>query len=365
MEETDLGLDRQISVPRAEIEDLVAAYNAAVRAAKEQAIANQKVKFYTSFFQAGTIGQQSQEGVRSAIQASLQEVVETLRADAWRTLLLRSRFSEKLSSGAQDRLQREFASVQQLEFSLHNAYSFVQGILESAGTLQVEMACDVFDLICCYHSENRVWYRGWKSNDKHRTAGWRIKQTRFILPVGCSYSGFIGWEAKRKLADIDKVFSMLDGLAQTHYGLSQAIEHDDEALRAAERVQTRYFDIRYYRGARTMHFYPRSQAIMDRLNKLVGQARGWLPPAEEPVSKEFWLQYEQAEKLAKHVHISHNDEWATRYGHTTRTAETDAAMARIDAALAKAHREAGIVEAIEFHREAGADQGELALAYTG
>ncbi|WP_163120537.1 DUF4942 domain-containing protein, partial [Acinetobacter pittii] len=69
-----------------------------------------------------------------------------------------------------------------LDFSASNVYSFLIGLIDARGDMLVQMACEVFDEITRYHSENRVYYEGWKSNDRHRTAGWRIKHTRFILP---------------------------------------------------------------------------------------------------------------------------------------------------------------------------------------
>lgn len=50
-----------------------------------------------------------------------------------------------------------------------------------------------------------------------------------------------------------------------------------------------------------MHFFPKSQAMMDKLNRMVGKARKWLPPEGERVSDAFWLNYESAEKLDKEV----------------------------------------------------------------
>lgn len=50
-------------------------------------------------------------------------------------------------------------------------------------------------------------------------------------------------------------------------------------------------------GVGTIHFFPRDKKLIDRLNRLVGRHRQWLPPTDDGVSKDFWLQYEKAEKF--------------------------------------------------------------------
>lgn len=137
----------------------------------------------------------------------------------------------------------------------------------------------------------------------------RIKAKRFILPgFDTCFSGAFTWTSENRLADFDRVFAMLDGkydsetgTAKPSYGLVDAIRNDWQALRAGDRVSTDYFDIRYYKGIQTMHFYPKSQAMMDKLNRMVGKARKWLPPEGERVSEAFWLNFESAEKLDKEV----------------------------------------------------------------
>jgi hypothetical protein len=71
-----------------------------------------------------------------------------------------------------------------------------------------------------------------------------------------------------------------------------------------------YFDVRYYPGAGTIHFFPRSKTLVDRLNRLVGRHRQWLPQDGELVPDAFWLQYEMAEKFAKDVEAKIKDDRA-------------------------------------------------------
>jgi len=57
-----------------------------------------------------------------------------------------------------------------------------------------------------------------------------------------------------------------------------------------------YFDVRFYPGVGTIHFYPTNKAIIDRFNRLVGKERQWLPQDDSQASKAFWKQYDSAWK---------------------------------------------------------------------
>jgi hypothetical protein len=60
-----------------------------------------------------------------------------------------------------------------------------------------------------------------------------------------------------------------------------------------------YFDVRFYPGVGTIHFYPTNKAIIDRFNRLVGKERQWLPQDDTQASKAFWEQYDSAEKVTR------------------------------------------------------------------
>ena len=155
-------------------------------------------------------------------------------------------------------------------------------------------------MITRYYKDNTVYFMGWKSNDKHRTLGMRIKTTRFIIPGNHteSYYTDLPWSSQQMLADIDKVFAMLDGKVKPDISLEAAFSKNFDALRKGTRISATYFDVRYY-GIGTIHFFPTNKKLIDRLNRVVGRHRRWLPPADKQASSAFWKQYDQAEKFDK------------------------------------------------------------------
>ena len=99
------------------------------------------------------------------------------------------------------------------------------------------------------------------------------------------------------LSDFDKVFAMLDGKQKPAFGLLDVFNNHMSELWSGQRMPSDYFDVRYYPGVGTIHFFAKSKVLVDRLNKTVGRRRNWLPPAMETGAEAFWKQYEQAEKL--------------------------------------------------------------------
>lgn len=299
--------ERQLALPRTEIQSRVAVFDAAVRSTKESIKAQAKADYYTNLLgQTMAVLNGDSEGSRrdtavSFVQATFAKAYDELKDRAWASILRSSDVTNRLSSGAQRKLESEFAIIKRLEFSVNNVLGFLHGIVMSQGDIQVDMACEVFDLITRYYSDNTSFYRGWKSNDKHRTVGRRLKKTRFILPnFKATHSGrSLDSAGERRLADFDKVFAMLDGKFKCEVGLKDLFQKEGTSLAHGERLASTYFEVRWYPGAGTIHFFPKSQEFMDRLNRTVGRHRQWLPTDEGEANADFWKQYNQADALTK------------------------------------------------------------------
>jgi hypothetical protein len=144
--------------------------------------------------------------------------------------------------------------------------------------------------------------------------------TRFILPVRGYRDYSFPWEMTRKLADFDKVFAMLDGKNITsvddesnqYISLEFVVTKMYNLLRSGERVSSDYFDVRYYHGAGTIHFYPVRKDLIDRLNRLVGKERQWIPQDDKQAGKAFWKQYDNAEKVTRAMDLSKMSDWDIR-----------------------------------------------------
>lgn len=299
----------ELSIPAGLVEETVRNFDMAVAASKESSIASARAAHYRTRLgktMADLQGRDSNEAsaafnLGASVRNSFSTCYDELKDAAWTQILRSTQVLSRLSHNARKRVEREFESIKALEFTVSNIYGFLYGLAQKGGEIQMGMVCDVFDSITRYHSDNTVYYMGWKSNDLHRTAGMRIKRSRFILPGEpyASYRSGAGFQILSMLGDFDRVFAMLDGKQHPAVGLRDlfAGEQTYKRLAEGERLSSDYFDVRFYRGIGTIHFYPRSVEVIERLNRVVGRYRNWLPPSMDDVGADYQAHYDRAEKL--------------------------------------------------------------------
>ncbi|EKD96816.1 MAG: hypothetical protein ACD_23C01244G0006, partial [uncultured bacterium] len=370
----DLAVDRQtaeslaggyqkaqeVMLPNSFIENSVLAFDAAVSAMRQAVVTLAKANHYEAHL-GHTMGELN-GGVQEIlpdtsvkfVQEEIGKRYEKLKDKAWTLILRSSNVTSRLSSAAQKRVESDFKAIAKLEFTAKNIYGFLCGIVDNAGAIQVGMMLDVFDTISRYHDENTVFYRGWKSNSKHRTCGMRLKTTRFILPgfKVSSFRGSLDWDSERMLADFDKVFSMIDGKSKPEISLVSVFNtHYTDLARCGKRVSSSYFDVRLYPGVGTIHFYPRRKDLIERLNRLVGKERAWLPPDVKQAGPGFWTQYEKAEKFDAELRQEvlktgsasyYRNHFSTLFYSQADSSEARRAQEAIDAAAARVHERHGI-----------------------
>ena len=299
---------QEVALPNTTIENAVVAFNAAMRTMKESVFAETRAKYYRELLgdtlevRSGNTGKGAQQKVTiDFVQGQLGSRYEDLKNRAWTCILHSSKATALLSSKGRKMVESEFESIKKLEFTVQNIYAFLQGLAENQGDIQIQMALDVFDSICKQIEDNTELYRTWwKSNGKHRACGMRIKMSRFVLPRNTvDYGSGINHDALERLRDIDKVMAMLDGKRVPEVSLVETFEKFSGELKRGQRLRTSYFDVRWYPGVGTIHFYPTDKKLIERFNRIVGQHRKWLPAEGESVNAGFWEQYEHADKFQK------------------------------------------------------------------
>lgn len=223
-----------------------------------------------------------------------------LKEKAWSHILTATEVGQNLSSDVRKTIEKQFSDVVLLEFTAANIYGFLLGLINGREDMNNQAVLNVFDAVTKHHTGNRAWYKGWKSNDKHKTNAYKIKMTRFIIPTTMTdYSSF---DELNKFKDIDIVFALLSGMRRGEFlGIYDIFSNREtyNKLKQGERITTEFFDIRFYVGAGTIHYFPTSKKYIEKLNNIVGRLRQWLPPANEPVNDNFWLQYNKAEEITR------------------------------------------------------------------
>lgn len=298
----DIELPGELALPANFVSTQVTAFRLAVKAMRESARMQAVANHYAARIGRTLVDLQNERGESNPDEKPLgrqmEEGYDTLKDRAWASVLRSTETLKKLSSKVQQQAESQFEQIKALDFTEANVFSFLLGLAQSQPDMQMDMVCEVFDLITRYWSENTVFYRGWKSNDKHRSMGKRVKMTRIILPHMTSWSHSLEWRATQVLADFDKVFALLDGKREPQVSLVSLFSGASyQALRQGDRLDARYFSVRFHKGVGTVHLFPRNKDLVDRLNRTVGRRRDWLPPVTEEAGEAFWKQYDQAEKL--------------------------------------------------------------------
>ena len=306
-----LEIDPEISTALAMPENLVGntyqrfliAVEAARRAAESNAVAEKasvEMGITLEQMQAKGVGSDFRESavsVRRAANADFQDRYQELKKKAWAQIIRSAFLTNKLSNQARRKVEAETETIYDLEFSIANVHGFLAGLYDSMGDIYADMVCGLFDTIVGRSTDNVAFYKSWKSNERHRF-GMRIRRTRFIIPnFSVSWGASLSYESEQFLADIDKVFGYLHGVSEPYDGLVATFKKENCC--GGDRFSTQYFDFRFYKGAKTMHFYPKSQEIVEKLNRFVGARRQWLPNQMNEANADFTKQYDEAEKLTK------------------------------------------------------------------
>ena len=302
--------ENNLAIPEPAIDQAVRIYNAAATSLKDQitisAQLSNSTAYYFGLLADSMIRTDEEVKKRKTGRVSNDFVVEeynkqhaTLKEKAWSHVLTASNLTSGLSSDVVKNLRNEFIEISKLEFTKSNIHGFLANLAGAKQVGNMDMLCSVFDAFTKYATGNRAHYRGWKSNDKHKTNAYQLKTTRFIMKMRNAYYS-LDYRDEDMLNDFDLAFAMLDGKQRKAItGVSDLMRGKEtlKKLKQGERLSAEYFDIRYYAGAGTMHLFPTNKPLVERLNRMVGHHRQWLPPTDVRVSDAFWLQYEGAEKI--------------------------------------------------------------------
>ncbi|EKP0310051.1 DUF4942 domain-containing protein [Aeromonas sp. 23P] len=350
--------DNALMLPRNAIENRVIDYQCAVEAMKEASLAIAREHYITSRLGKPLAmpdeewsAMSSMEAIQQSMSERLNKRHDELKDLSWRGIINCTDIAGRLTSSAADKVKSEFENIKRLEFTLENIYAFIEGVVLQQSELQIESLCEAFDIFTKYHSNNRVYFQSWKSNDRHRTHGYSLKKTRVVLPAAKrdAYKGYQGPFFNScdtdKFANLDKAFAMLDGRHHNDVnGLEKIMKTHIKNLWNGERVKSDYFDMTFYKNSGTFHIFPTRKDLIDRLNIEVGKRRQWLPHDPTECSNEFWKQYNSAEVVNAKLKI--DDDVIAR-------SERDAGSARDNAnrEISIAIREAQLKCGIDYQPE--------------
>lgn len=361
MGDLDVQESAALALPSNFIQDTYTRFLLAVEAARKHSEAealyqhlSNNLGLTLAEMQAKGVGNDARENVGSVREAAgktFKTRYEEIKKRAWSQIIRSALLNDMLSNQARRKLESTVSTIYELEFTVANVRGFLLGVVQAQPEIYRDMIVQMFDTIIERSSDNVTFYKSWKSNQKHRI-GVRIRRSRFIIPrFEMSYSGSISYESERFLADIDKVWGyLMEGRRDSYDGLVEAFRRQNP--RAGERVSTRYFDFRFYKHAGTIHFYPKSDEVVEKINLFVGKLRNWLPGDMEEANADFSKQYDKGETMTKAYMGEYSKLTRTRYGLDRPAIQllreingnevTDDSLNRLDQAINKVHDDLGL-----------------------
>lgn len=228
-------------------------------------------------------------------QNFVNEYIKGVRRKFWQVFINNPKFSGVFTSEIMDSLYRKLDEMSEYDFSVFNInklYDDLQAQLMNGIEASILKMFDEFSAAFSYgetFGTNCHYYNGWKTNKAHKI------NYKIILPI----DGFSAYGNKRKLdsfyiekrlVDIIKVFNYLSDddvnafrlVGNTLDWVNRQAEVEPQSFR---NIDFRYFETTFYKKG-TCHIKFLDERLIDKLNILGSQKRGWLPPCYGKVAYE-------------------------------------------------------------------------------
>ncbi len=207
--------------------------------------------------------------------------IENMRIKYWKALFTSQEFMGLFTSNLRQRYMDKINELRNYDFSLYNIYTIRIELNKELIRGVEDTILNLFDEFSHKHywydetSKNIHYYNGWKTNKS-----WKINDKKVIIPLN-AYDRWNSkfspeWEAKEKLADIEKVFSYLDNGTTEHIDLLKTLNLAGKEGKT-KKIELKYFYVTFYKKG-TCHIEWKNRELVHKFNVFGSQRKGWLPP---------------------------------------------------------------------------------------
>lgn len=219
---------------------------------------------------------------------------DTMKQQIWSVVIRHLNIDKYMTHGVRQNFEQFCQHQGYLDFTKENVAELVEMIFENRYTILDRAIVEVFDVFTRYHSENRCYVEGWKTNDN-----WKVNK-RVILPnwlrmswekpadrmrFGAEYQ--INYHYNSEYADIDKVMCYITGTRyETCHTISNALEL---AFRRIGKVykgphkgecESQFFRIKFFMKG-TIHLEFKDDKLWEEFNMRACDGKNWLPEQEK------------------------------------------------------------------------------------
>lgn len=214
--------------------------------------------------------------------------LESVRYKYWEALFARPEICKKMTGEMQNEFYSRLGELKKIEFNLDNIYELqIRMTKDTIGSIE-NAIMELFHEFARDHS----WYAECANNIHHYYNGWATNKCgvinkKVIIPLDGFHNSWdkrggrvldLGYRPRRKLADIEKVFSYLDT------GITDCWETVDNIMEKAQseyqsqNIEFKYFTVTFYKKG-TAHIVFKDMELLKRFNIFAGQREGGLPPS--------------------------------------------------------------------------------------
>lgn len=261
------------------IESLVQQYESAKSLLVEIHQLDKKYTFYTK-----DLPKKHEE--KPTVHGDLRESVDNLKRQFWRYIFDKTKLGRKTTS----KFQRDFdtftSSTQDMAFSVQNVVSVLDLFRMNINSIMERCLLEAFDSACAYHSDNKVHWEGWKTNDSYRCA------KKIIMPYGITWDSKWSrwehcWSREDFFMDLDKIMCFLTGASIDNItSIAAAVQNrvyflnDNKHVDHRGEIFSTFFWIKFFKKG-TIHIEFQDEELWNRFNIEAAKGKNWLPAKEE------------------------------------------------------------------------------------
>lgn len=250
------------------IKTLVHQYELAQEAIREQAIANEKLKFALQ-----GIKNLSTRGKYSYNQDELtafnyERAIAELKEYFWNVVFTKTELREKCTNDFIKKFDAFQKEQQSMAFNEENIKNLLLMFYENREQIHIDSVCYIFDKITSHHKKNVTWSKGWKTNKAARL------NHKIILPAW-NADGFTNYDTESILEDLDKICCTISGNSIESLKKEGTIKQNVYGSRTYGEGESFFFYIKTFKCG-SVHLKFKDEKICEEINKIVAKERKWI-----------------------------------------------------------------------------------------
>lgn len=280
------------------IGNMMLQFKASRTAFKEYIEAHKKWEHYTSFL----LDASSYDRAESFDKRDLPPMKRYnhfnngIKKTMWRKVITELGLERYMTSNVRKNFEIYVQQQSSMSFTKENVQKLFEMLVINSTTILEQSIIDVFDMLTeNYYSENRLFVKGWKTNDQYKI------NKRIIAPVYVRHGEYMnsydlkqhgdrfsmGYHGENKYSDIDKMLCYISGKTYENIiTIRTALENQFRQLgtiRTGERFDNNcnstFFEIKFYKKG-TVHLKFRDDFLWQEFNMRACNGKQWLPDNE-------------------------------------------------------------------------------------